>query len=87
MSELQIIRCESSAMFPDRLRCPDRGTSNFTRAHAGPELVEEETTLRRRPTEDGELVRIGSVRLDAGPMLVVRLERVPRAGARENRSD
>jgi uncharacterized OB-fold protein len=69
-------------MFPDRLRCPDCGTNKFTRVGAGPGLVEEETTLRRPQTDDGELVRIGSVRLDAGPMLVVRLGRLTRAGAR-----
>ena len=84
MSELQIMRCSACgrAMFPDRLRCPHCSAGSFTRIPAGAGLVEEETTLRRPPAEDGEQVRIGSVRLDAGPMLVVRLDPLARAGAR-----
>lgn len=43
---------------------------------AGPGRVEEETTLRR----SAEPVRLGTVRLDSGPMVIVRLSRHARAG-------
>ena len=84
MSELQIMRCLDcgEAVFPDRLRCPQCGGGSSTRVPAGPARVEEETTLLRPPVEDEAQVRIGSVRLDTGPMLVVRLARLARAGAR-----
>jgi uncharacterized protein len=84
VSELQIMRCSDcgEAVFPDRLRCPRCGGGSFTRVPAGPGRVEEETTLRRPPVKDEEQVRIGSVRLDTGPMLVARLARLARAGAR-----
>jgi uncharacterized OB-fold protein len=81
VSELAIMRCSACGVtaFPDRLRCPHCGTDAFTHVAAGPGLVEEETMLPRLPAKEGEAVRIGSVRLDAGPMLVVRL--APRTGA------
>lgn len=84
MSELQIMHCSAcgTAAFPDRLRCPDCGTESFTRVPAGPGLIDEETTLRRPSSKEGEPVRIGSVRLDVGPMLVVRLAPLARAGTR-----
>lgn len=80
MSELQIMRCSSceAAAFPDRLRCSHCGATCFSHIPAGPGIVEEETTLRRPPGQVGEPIRIGSVRLNVGPMLVVRL--APQAG-------
>jgi uncharacterized OB-fold protein len=84
VSELQIMRCShcGEAAFPDRLRCPQCGGDSFTRVPAGPGRVEEETTLRRPPVEGEEQIRVGSVRLETGPMLVVRLARLACAGAR-----
>jgi uncharacterized OB-fold protein len=72
VSELQIFRCGGCGLhlFPERLRCPRCGGVRFDRVPAGPGRVEEQTRLR-----DG--VRLGSVRLDAGPVVVARLEGDP----------
>ena len=73
MTELQIQHCpacETNA-FPDRLWCPGCGDATLQHVPAGPGRVEEETTLRRPPTADP--VRLGSVRLEAGPVIIARL--------------
>jgi uncharacterized OB-fold protein len=71
MSELQIQRCEpcGMSMFPDRLWCPGCGGGELSHAPAGPGRVEEETTLRR----SAEPVRLGTVRLHSGPLIIARL--------------
>ena len=71
MSELQIQRCDRCAMnvFPDRLWCPGCGAGSLQRVPAGLGRVEEETTLRR----SAEPVRLGTVRLDSGPLIIARL--------------
>jgi uncharacterized OB-fold protein len=69
VSELQIFRCTGCGLhlFPERLRCPRCGARSFEPAPAGPGRVEERTALRRAP------VRLGSVRLDKGPVVIARL--------------
>lgn len=73
MTELQIQRCErcGTGAFPDRLWCPDCGADELRHMAAGPGRVEEETTLRR----SAEQVRLGTVRLDEGPLIIARLSR------------
>lgn len=69
MSELQIFRCTACGvhLFPERLRCPRCGAWEFEAVAAGPGRVEERTTLRRGG------VRLGSVRLASGPVVIARL--------------
>ena len=76
MSELQIQRCEPCdvGLFPDRLRCPRCGGVPASRGPAGPGRVEQETRLRSGPGQRSELVRLGSVRLLSGPIVIVRLD-------------
>jgi uncharacterized OB-fold protein len=78
MTELQIQRCErcGTSAFPDRLWCPGCGAGELRHAPAGPGRVEEETTLRR----SAEPVRLGTVRLDSGPLVIVRLDTRTGAG-------
>lgn len=79
MSELQIQRCErcETSLFPDRLWCPGCGAGTLQHVPAGPGRVEEETTLRR----SAEPVRLGTVRLDSGPLIIARLATDTGAGA------
>jgi uncharacterized protein len=78
MSELQIQRCErcEANVFPDRLWCPGCGASTWQQVPAGPGRVEEETTLRR----SAEPVRLGTVRLETGPLVIARLATQATAG-------
>lgn len=78
MSELQIQRCErcGTNLFPDRLWCPGCGAAELRHAPAGPGTVEQETTLRRST----EPVRLGTVRLRSGPLVIARLSREARTG-------
>ena len=71
MTELEIQRCErcGTSAFPDRLWCPGCGADQLRHTAAGPGRVEEETTLRRLT----EPVRLGTVRLQAGPLVIARL--------------
>lgn len=80
MSELQIQRCERCgvSVFPERLWCPGCGAGELGHMAAGPGQVEQETTLRRAPTP--EPVRLGTVRLDSGPLVIARLENRTGAG-------
>jgi uncharacterized OB-fold protein len=73
VTELQIQRCEACGTnaFPDRLWCPGCGGGTLQHVSAGPGRVEEETTLRRPPT--AEPVVLGTVRLEAGPLVIARL--------------
>lgn len=73
MIELEIQRCErcGTSAFPDRLWCPACGAGEFRHVAAGPGRVEEETTLRRPPTSDQ--ITLGTVRLEAGPLVIARL--------------
>ena len=77
-TELEIQRCEpcGTCVFPDRLWCPGCGAAELRRQPAGPGRVEEDTTLRR----SAEPVRLGTVRLESGPLIIVRLSRHARAG-------
>lgn len=74
MTELEIQRCEACGvgLFPSRLRCPRCGEVPAEGVPAGPGRVEEETRVRRRRDETTP-VRLGSVRLDAGPIVIARL--------------
>jgi uncharacterized OB-fold protein len=78
MTDLQIQRCErcGTNAFPDRLWCPGCGAGELRHVPAGPGHIEEETTLRR-PTNP---VRLGTVRLDTGPLVIARLSREARTG-------
>jgi uncharacterized OB-fold protein len=71
MIELEIQRCErcGRSVFPDRLWCPGCGAAELRHVAAGPGRVEEETTLRRA----AEPIRLGTVRLDSGPLVIARL--------------
>jgi uncharacterized OB-fold protein len=71
MTELQIQRCErcGTSAFPDRLWCPGCGADELRHVAAGPGRVEEETALRR----SAEPVRLGTVRLESGPLIIARL--------------
>ena len=77
MTELQIQRCErcGTSAFPDRLWCPRCGAGELRHLPAGPGNVEQETILRRppAPAPDADPVRLGTVRLEAGPMVIARL--------------
>ncbi|MFZ0040409.1 MAG: zinc ribbon domain-containing protein [Solirubrobacteraceae bacterium] len=83
MTELLIQRCERcrAAFFPDRLWCLRCRETTFSREPAGNGRVEEETTLRRVPDPEAGEVRLGSVRLAAGPVVIVRLSAGIGAGA------
>jgi uncharacterized OB-fold protein len=78
MTELEVQRCErcGTTMFPDRLWCPGCRADELRHIPAGPGRVEEETTLRR----SAEPVRLGTVRLDSGPLIIARLSRHARTG-------
>lgn len=80
MTELQIQRCETCGAnaFPDRLWCPGCGAGPLGHVPAGPGRVEEETTLRRPATADP--VKLGTVRLQAGPLVIARLATGAEAG-------
>jgi uncharacterized OB-fold protein len=79
MSELQIQRCErcGTSAFPDRLWCPGCGAGMLEHVPAGPGRIEEETMLRRA----AEPTRLGTVRLDSGPLVIARLANQATAGA------
>jgi uncharacterized OB-fold protein len=78
MIELEIQRCQGcgTSVFPDRLWCPSCGADELRHVAAGPGRVEEETVLRRT----ADPIRLGTVRLDAGPILIARLSRHARTG-------
>jgi uncharacterized OB-fold protein len=82
LTELLIQRCDrcGTALFPDRLRCPGCGECSFTRIPAGPGVVEQQTTLRHASGIEDE-IRLGSVRLAAGPVAIARLDDRTPAGA------
>jgi uncharacterized OB-fold protein len=86
MTELQIQRCGrcGTSAFPDRLWCPGCGAANLSHRPAGPGRVEEETTLRRPPATaaQDESVRLATVRLQAGPLVIARLAADIGSGAR-----
>jgi uncharacterized OB-fold protein len=67
------VRCERAA-FPRPLWCPACGGAEWREEELGAGRVEETTYVRRVPGHT--LVppaRLGTVRLDAGPVLVARL--------------
>jgi uncharacterized OB-fold protein len=70
MTELQIQQCKTcgAGWFPDRLRCPSCGGGEFDRISAGPGTVQEVTTSHR------DNAKLGSVRLDAGPIVIALLK-------------
>ena len=80
MTELQIQRCEACGTnaFPDRLWCPGCGAATLQHVPAGAGRVEEETALRR----SAEPIRLGTVRLEAGPVIIARLATDAQAGTR-----
>lgn len=86
MTELQIQRCQrcGTGAFPDRLWCPCCGAEELHHAPAGPGAVEQETVLRRPPATapQDEPVRLGTVRLQSGPLVIARLATGVGAGTR-----
>jgi uncharacterized OB-fold protein len=83
VTELEVQRCEACgvALFPDRLRCPTCGEPPTQRLPAGPGRVEEDTQVRRAQDQSPGAVRLGSVRLDAGPVVIARLAQETGAGS------
>jgi uncharacterized OB-fold protein len=75
VTELEIQRCTAcgTVVFPDRLRCPACGGVFQERVPAGPGRVAEETLLRGSHGLEGP-VRLGSVHLEAGPVVIARLD-------------
>ena len=77
MTELQIQHCErcNAHLFPDRLWCPDCPATELRHRPAGPGRVEEETTMHhpRSTAPQAEPVRLGTVRLQSGPLVIARL--------------
>jgi hypothetical protein len=73
---VKIRRCHGCGRhaFPPRLWCPDCGGDAWDEVEAGSGTVEKVTVTR-----DG--VRVGTVRLDAGPLVVVRLDEDAEEGA------
>lgn len=85
MSELGVYFCVACghAAFPKRLLCPACGSAEWKGRPAGAGVVEEVTSLRRSAGRAlSGAVRIGSARLDAGPVVVVRLEPGAAQGSR-----
>src|SRR6185312_4314213 len=80
MTDLRIQHCEACGTdaFPDRLWCPGCGVATLQHVPAGPGRVEQETTLRR----SAEPIRLGTVRLDSGPLVIARLATGAKAGSR-----
>jgi uncharacterized OB-fold protein len=72
MTALEIQRCQTCAdsWFPDRLRCPRCGGRDFSRIPAGRGTVEETTA------------KLGSIRLDAGPVVIASVRDGTKRGAR-----
>ncbi len=70
MSDLEIQQCKDcgTCWFPERLRCPRCGGRAFGRIPAGPGTVEEVTA------PGGAVQRLGSIRLDAGPIVIAALQ-------------
>lgn len=75
MSELRIQSCRrcGAGFFPDRLRCPRCGARSWTRIRAGEGEIQDQTELRRQPRAQEKRIRLGSVGLDAGPVVIARL--------------
>jgi uncharacterized OB-fold protein len=70
-------------VFPRRLLCPDCGSAAWRRRRAESGRVEEVTLVRRAPGRTLLApVRLGSVRLEVGPLVVARLEPAASAGMR-----
>jgi uncharacterized OB-fold protein len=72
--EIQICSACGVGLFPDRLRCPRCGNLQLHREPAGPGRVEEATRLHRTAVQHPSPIRIASVRLQAGPVVVARLD-------------
>ncbi len=69
--------------FPRRALCPACGGHWWRHEHAADGVVEEVTTVRHAAdAPDGAAVVLASVRLDAGPVVVARLEGAAGTGAR-----
>jgi uncharacterized OB-fold protein len=75
VNELEIQLCETCgiALFPDRLRCPRCGEQPAKRVPAGSGRVEQQTEVRRPQDQSVGPIRLGSVRLGAGPVVIARL--------------
>ena len=65
--------------FPRRALCPACGGHSWRHEHAEHGVVEEVTTVHHA---DGTAVVLASVRLDAGPVVVSRLDGAAAPGAR-----
>jgi hypothetical protein len=76
------VRCDTAA-FPRPLWCPRCGGDAWREEELGAGLVEETTFVRRAPGRSLQPPpRLGTVRLDAGPVLVARLDPGAAAGGR-----
>ena len=72
------------AVFPSRALCPRcGGGAGWLRRAATSAILEDVTTLRHaRGRQLDSSIRLGTVRLDSGPAVVVRLERELSPGTR-----
>jgi uncharacterized protein len=72
---VSVCRACGRMVFPPRLLCPNCGGASWRRARAGPGGVEEVTTVSHAVGAGGEVaVALASVRLDAGPVVVARID-------------
>jgi uncharacterized OB-fold protein len=83
MTGLAVCLSCGRAAFPRPLWCPVCGADEWSEEELGAGRVEETTLVRRAP---GRVLdppsRLGTVRLDAGPPIVVRLAAGASAGSR-----
>lgn len=71
------------AVFPSRSLCARCGGASWLRRTAKSGILGEATTLRRARGRQLECpIRLGTVRLDAGPAVVVRLDQEVAPGTR-----
>lgn len=84
MSELSIsvcARCGHPA-YPRRELCPRCHSPRWTLEPAGPGTLEETTVVERAVGVGSAGVKLASIRLDRGPVVIAGLEAPPEAGMR-----
>jgi uncharacterized OB-fold protein len=78
-----VCRSCSLAVFPSRALCPRCGGAGWLRRAATSAILEDVTTLHHaRGRQLDSSIRLGTVRLDSGPAVVVRLEKKLSPGTR-----
>ena len=76
---VSVCRTCGKAAFPPRVLCPACGGASWRREWAEEGVVEEMTAVGGA---EGAPVRFATVRLDAGPVVVARVDDEPRQGGR-----